>query len=266
MSKFGVSYNVFSDSLELLEHSCQSIRNHVDYISVVYQKVSNTGQPSTEPIEDVLNELVTFGLVDELYLFKPKVDKGSHANEIEKRKIGSFISANAGCQYHMCADSDELYIGEQLEYIKNIYITEKLVGGYCQMQTFYKSSRYRFKTPEEYYISLFYDVSQGHTYEWNAPCQVLVDPTRKISIPGPTKIFSRQEIEMLHLSGVRKNYRAKLESSSAAVNFHTEIDRLVDHYDRFDFASDPRALWPGCVPCQYHELVEVLDDKFNISF
>ncbi len=264
--KFGVSYNVFSDSLELLEHSCRSIRDHVDYISVVYQKVSNTGLASTEPIEDVLNDLVSQGLVNELYLFKPRLTRSQHENELEKRKIGSFISANAGCQYHLTADSDEIYIGEQLEYVKAQYIEQKLVGGYCQMQTFYKSSKYRFKTPEEYYISLFYNISQGTTYEWNAPCSVLVDPTRKMNIQGTTKVFTRQEIEMLHMSGVRKNYRAKLESSSAAVNFHSEIDRLVDHYERFDFNTDPRALWPGCVPCQYHQLEEVLDDKFNIKF
>ena len=38
--KIGVSYNLF-DGEELLESSIKSIRKNVDYISVVYQTISN---------------------------------------------------------------------------------------------------------------------------------------------------------------------------------------------------------------------------------
>ncbi len=40
--KLGVSYNLF-DGEELLEKSILSIRENVDYISVVFQMVSNLG-------------------------------------------------------------------------------------------------------------------------------------------------------------------------------------------------------------------------------
>ena len=43
----GVSYNVF-DGEELLEGSIFQIRNEVDYISVVYQSISNFGHPCDE--------------------------------------------------------------------------------------------------------------------------------------------------------------------------------------------------------------------------
>lgn len=263
--KYGVSYNIF-DGSELLEVSIRSLREEVDHVNVVYSLVSNSGKPLNEPLEDLLNDLMTKGLVDEIFLYKPKVEKGQHWNELEKRRIGSFISSNNECKYHLTADSDEIYKSEQLKYIKKIYEEENLVTSYCQMQTFYKSSKYCFKTPEEYFITLFSDISNGNTYEWNAHAPVLVDPTRKMNIQGNYKIFSRNEIEMFHMSGVRKDYRKKLENSSASVNFLTEIDRLVSHYENFDFEKDPRALWPGAVPCQYHQLVEVVDDSFKINF
>ncbi len=178
--KFGVSYNIFSDSIELLEHSIKCIREHVDHINVVYQTVSNMGLASSEPIEDIVNDLLARGLVDEVYCFKPKVQRGPHANECEKRQLGSYISANAGCHYHMCADADELYNEKQFVHMKNTYLTDNLVAGYAQMQTFYKSTEYVLDPPETYYVSLFYDISNGDTYAFNAPCEVLVDPTRKM--------------------------------------------------------------------------------------
>ena len=54
--KVGVSYNLF-DGEELLEDSIKSIRNNVDYISVVYQTVSNFGNPCSPNLMPVLEEL-----------------------------------------------------------------------------------------------------------------------------------------------------------------------------------------------------------------
>jgi len=54
--KLGISYNVF-DGEELLESSIRQIRNQVDYVSVVYQKVSNFGKECNENLIDNLNNL-----------------------------------------------------------------------------------------------------------------------------------------------------------------------------------------------------------------
>ena len=54
--KLGVSYNVF-DGEELLESSIKSIRSEVDYISVVYQTVSNFGNQCSEELIPLLNRL-----------------------------------------------------------------------------------------------------------------------------------------------------------------------------------------------------------------
>ena len=61
--KLGVSYNIF-DGEELLEGSIKQIRQHVDHISVVYQVVSNFGNPCNPELVPLLERLKSEGLVD----------------------------------------------------------------------------------------------------------------------------------------------------------------------------------------------------------
>jgi hypothetical protein len=46
MTKLGIAYNIFDDSIELLEKSILSVRNVADYITVIYQDISNMGNQS----------------------------------------------------------------------------------------------------------------------------------------------------------------------------------------------------------------------------
>jgi hypothetical protein len=261
---FGVSYNAYSDSLELLEYSINSVREHVDHINIVYQLRDNFGRPTSIPIEDILKGLKAKGLIDALELFHPNPEQPPATNEIAKRRIGVDISRKHGCQYHASFDCDELYDPSQLRIAKQKYLDEELVAGYTQMKTFYKTTQYVLDPPEAHYVSLFYNISDGNNYEYNAPAPVPVDPTRRMEIAGKVRLFRRDELEMLHLSYVRMHLRAKLESSTASLNFARDIDRIVDHYERFDFDRDPRALVGGR-PSTYHSLKKV-EDRLGIGF
>ena len=53
--KISASYNVF-DGEELLEKSISSIRDSVDFISVVYQTISNFGNNCSPDLEDILHD------------------------------------------------------------------------------------------------------------------------------------------------------------------------------------------------------------------
>ena len=83
--KLGVSYNIF-DGEELLEGSIRQIRDNVDYISVVYQTISNFGNPCSPGLELMLKNLKSIGLVDELFLYMPNLNGGGHFNEIRKNQ------------------------------------------------------------------------------------------------------------------------------------------------------------------------------------
>ena len=119
--KLGASFNVF-DGEELLEGSIKQIRQQVDYISVVYQTVSNFGNPCNPELVPLLERLKSEGLVDELFEYSPKINKGGHSNEIQKRNIGLALSQGAGCTHHMSMDSDEYYLSSEFEGLKKIVI------------------------------------------------------------------------------------------------------------------------------------------------
>jgi len=227
---FGVSYNVF-DGEELLKDSILSIRDSVDYISVVYQEISNHGNKCSDNLLSILNELVEEKLIDELYEYKPKLKLIPHFNEINKRNIGYFISMENNMDYHMSIDCDEFYKKEELEYLKTKYIEEDLDSGYCQMLTYYKNKNYILDPPEDYYVSLFYKINEYNNYYFQAQLPVLVDPTRRME-PGKFIVFSRDEIQMHHMSYVRNNITEKFNNSSANKNFK-DIDKVIDYFNNW---------------------------------
>ena len=227
--KIGVSYNVF-DGEELLEGSILCIRPHVDFISVVYQKKSNFGNDCDPELTNLLKSLQTKGLIDELFEYKPQVNRGGHFNEVMKRNLGVFLSEGAKCTHHMSMDTDEYYDEEQFKFLCKTMEEGDYDSSACQLITYYKDSTYRLEPMEDYYVSLIYKLKRGKTFIAGQPFPVLVDPTRRME-PGNCKIFTREELEMHHLSYVRKNIKTKLTNSSASPNFKS-IDKIADYFNK----------------------------------
>jgi hypothetical protein len=257
--KLGVSYNIF-DGEELLEGSIKSIRNNVDYISVVYQTISNFGNPCNEGLVSLLEDLKKRGLVDNLFHYKPRLNKGGHYNEITKRNIGLSLSEGIGCTHHMSMDSDEYYVEEEFNKLKELIVGGDYDASYCQMQTYYKSWEYSLDPPEEYYVSLIYKIKNNSNYVLGAPSPVLVDPTRRMSLIKNPLVLTRDQIQMHHGSYIRNDIRKKLENSSASVNFKKEINRIVDHYDKWEY---PEKVLLGGFVDRYYNIIKV-EKLFNI--
>lgn len=255
--RLGVSYNTF-DGEELLESSIKAIRNEVNYISVVYQTTSNFGQECDEGLVPLLERLKSEGLVDELFEYYPKINKGGHFNEITKRNIGLSLSEGVGCTHHMSMDSDEFYTDKQFKYLKKTIIEGDYDSSVCKMKTYFKKPNYEVRPMNEYYVSLIYKIKQNKEFVMGHPFPVLVDPTRRME-PGNCKIFTRDEIEMHHMSYVRKNIKSKLINSSSNSAF-THIDdfmRMFDSYEVGDtfFITSP----PG------NEKTVLVDNIFDIE-
>ena len=123
------------------------------------------------------------------------------------------------------------------------------------MQTYYKLPTRRLTPPEEYYVAVAYRRIEGRNYVPGAPLPVLVDPTRRMPVQRPL-ICERSELEMHHMSYIRLDMRAKLESSSANVNFKDRVDQLVDWYNTW--TPGKRALLAG-VGERYYDLEECTD-------
>lgn len=242
--KLGISYNLF-DGEELLEGSIKSIRNSVDYISVVYQLKSNTGQSCSEDLENMLQKLKSSKLIDEIFLYNPTMSQ-PYLNETNKRQIGYELSKRANCTHHMSMDTDEYYLENELNSVKKLIEDNDYDSSYCQMQTYYKSWEYKLDPPEEYYVPLIYKIKENSSFNPGQRSPVLVDRTRKLSNLTNPIVLKREQIQMHHGSYIRNDIRKKLINSSAVVNFHDQIDILVDHYNKWEYPQ--QVLWGGR-PC-----------------
>lgn len=248
--KLGVSYNLF-DGEELLEYSIKSIRDQVDFVCVVWQKISNHGQKCSDGLENLLQDLVARGLVDELYLYEPdlentKIDNAS-INETEKRNIGLAMCRKNGCNYHMSMDADEFYTRDQFKFMKEEIEYGNYGTGYCQHLQYYHDSIYRLKYPERQFVSTIEKITPETKYVYEMDSIVPVDPTRKTNNHKNGlgyRIFSRNECQMHHMSFVRKDIKKKLQNTSARRFFTEEsIEKISDYYRKWKYPQ--KCMWAG---------------------
>jgi len=256
--KLGASYSLF-DGEELLEHSIKSIRNNVNYVSVVYQKISNHGEQCNEGLEPLLRRLRDEGLIDRLHIYEPDIQNtgGENAslNETKKRNIGLEISREVGCTHHLTIDCDEFYTDEQFRFMKEEMERGNYATGYCQHLQYYKDSIYRLKYPEQEYVATIEKITPDTQYIYNIACEVPIDPTRKtnnVANGGGYRIFAREECQMHHLSFVRKDIKKKLWNHSSR-RFFTEagVDRIVEYYKNWKYPE--KVMWAG------ENLLEVIE-------
>jgi hypothetical protein len=255
--KLGVSYNVW-DGEELLKCSIESIKKNVDYISVVYQTTSNFGKPCDVGLIPLLEELLKDGLIHEMYEYNPTNEHCSR-NELNKRNYGVKLSRDNGCTHHISMDTDEFYKDDEFKTLKETMLEGDYDSSACQTVIYYKNAEHRLEPHEIMYVSLIHKISEGQEFEFFRGYPLMVDPTRQMK-PKNMKVFTRDEIEMHHMSHVRKNIRNKYENSSARQNFGNKIDGWVEHYE--NWSLQPNSRFPGN-PKDY--AIIKTDKLFNIG-
>jgi len=243
--RLGASYSLF-DSEELLEYSIKSIRKNVDYISVVYQTLSYHKEPCNEGLVPLLNDLKERGLIDELVHFEPVFTDApecpSH-NETAKRNIGLELSRSQGCTHHMAFDSDEFYTDKDFQYMKAVMEEGNFGSGACQHVQYYWDSIYILDPPEPEYVATIEKITPDTKFVYFIPCEIAIDPCRKTN-NGNYRIFLRNEVQMHHMSFVRKNIRKKLNNHTSRYAFTDElIERVASYYETWQYPSP--CMWAG---------------------
>ena len=258
MTKLGIAYNIFDDSIELLEKSILSVRNVADYITVIYQDISNMGNQSEINLKELLTEYKDKGLINSFYIYKPQLNAPiPHINEMNKRNMGLYVCQGEGCTHFMSMDSDEFYKEDELNKVLDVMVEGNYDSSACQLQTYWKSGEWVLNPPEEYYVSLIYKIRTGVDFVLGHNFPVLVDPTRRMN-PGNCKVFTRDEIEMYHASYVRNDIAKKLFNSSSISSFGDIIEDLINYFN--DWKEGDKAFMPDR---NKYELKKV-DNIFNI--
>ncbi len=226
--KWGVAYSVF-DGEELLEASISSIRSQVDYVCVVWQRVSWYGAPANERLYPLLLRLKNEGLIDELIEYEVKLKWKAGKNETCKRNKGLKAARRAGCTYFMSMDTDEFYREKDLIKAKKFIIAHNITHSYCAVNA-YGMKPTEFVGEGGCCVQFFTRLTafSRHCNEHRATA--FVDPTRKIShIPwwlGGSKHFFVNGVKMNHYTFIRRDLKKKLQNSSNDDVRKTTIDEV----------------------------------------
>ena len=235
--KWGVSYSVW-DGEELLESSIRSLRPSVDYIQVVYQKLSWFGKPASKQLVPLLRRLKKEKLIDELVEFEPDLnDKPGH-NEIRKRRLGLKISKKRGLNYFMTIDADEFYIAEELEKAKLYIVANSITHAFCPIVTYF-TPILKFDYIPKLYVQFFCKIHWFSNINKNKRTPVICDPTRRIADYPFSKYWVMGNVAMHHMHLIRINIKDKFLNSSypkAYTNFKNgkyDKYKLIDSDDLF---------------------------------
>ena len=220
----GATYNVY-DGIELLQYSIDCIREHVDYINVVWQDVSNRGEVD----KTALSQLQAIKGIDELIYYKPDLSLHVKINETIKRQIGYDHAKAKGCKLWLNLDTDEMYKPDEFAKAKQLFIEGNYDSSACQMITFYKYDNRAIFPFETYYVPLFFKVDNrtlgSHT--WSVVC----DMSRKLQ-QGKLLVYTREQIQMHHYSMIRKDFGKKIRNKSAAINWPDMVGRYADEWEK----------------------------------
>ena len=218
--KLGVAYNVF-DGEELLESSIEAIRGVVEHVNVVYQTVSNFGNPCAPGLKRMLYGLRERKLVDDLYEYAPDLGKRVCVNEVGKRNLGLQIAKTHGCTHFLSMDCDEFYDRSEMalakEYIEQCHIEASAccVLGYIKEPVF----QYQGGTA---YVPFIAKIHPRSRIRLGMPFPLSTDATRRLN--GDRKfflfrrkfhLFPREELVMHHMGLVRRDIFVKYQNSTA---------------------------------------------------
>lgn len=226
--KWGVSYSVF-DGHELLEASIRAIRDHVDYINVVYQTKSWYGVPANSDLVPELKKLKKLGLIDELIEYKANPNIKAVKQECEKRNIGLRAARHAGVDYFMTMDTDEFYNGTEFESAKRKIIEQGITHSFCNIVGYGVMPTQQILAPTPSFVQFMSKIGHLSRLGKTRYDICLIDPTRRISRYSlfRNKCYFLSGIQMHHFSYVRKNVITKLKNSSAKTNHNVTVNDLI---------------------------------------
>jgi len=238
IESLAMNINAF-DASELLENLLIEIRDQIDVVNAIYQKLSYWKNPMSEEDMEELHRLKKIGLIDELIEFKPNFMKYSREQECDKRNMGIELMRKKGISHIISSDADEFYDANQFRYAKEKINKNGWGITYCSYVNYYKDFEHYLVYPFRPFVPFIHSTFFKYTYQGPAPGPT--DPTRRIYNPTNlgSYIFKDEEIRMTHLAWVRKDIRKKLVNWSAKNHFKKElIDECVERWENWKEGED----------------------------
>lgn len=222
--KVGAVYNSFYD-VDLLEKSISSIRPVVDYVVVVHQKESFYGEKENPKNDKIFNYLKNKGLVDELVIFNPLPFTDKEKSVLEKRNLGLANCRNAGCNFILPIDNDEIYNCEQLKQEIEKMFLNGINTLYCPIRAYYNDEFHYFD--ETYFVPAVYRIDERQfSFTMSS---VLCDPCRKMD----EKKYLISQMPMHHLTYLRGRFEKKGVSNLRNNYYKDLFNKVLSHFEKW---------------------------------
>eukprot|EP00999_Lentomonas_sp_LEN2_P002661 NODE_537_length_1386_cov_79.791104_g502_i0.p1 GENE.NODE_537_length_1386_cov_79.791104_g502_i0~~NODE_537_length_1386_cov_79.791104_g502_i0.p1 ORF type:complete len:337 (-),score=48.38 NODE_537_length_1386_cov_79.791104_g502_i0:376-1299(-) len=291
--QLGAAINLF-DGEELLRACCVALRPHVDYLCVIFQRVSNFGAKCTKAATRTLEELQKEGIIDEVVMYDPvqtisAADKrktvsvyasmndiggsvGAVAeqfiNETMKREKGRLACLRHGCNYFMLLDVDEFYQPEELEKLKDFMWKNPMYDGcVAKIRYFYKYPTVELLPLDpQNMVPVMYKCDERKKFQLAHPYPVLIDPTRCVAGVTRLKVMEPEELCMYHYSFVRSKsgVLAKLQNVSNKANYHLDPEEFMRRFDSWDPATASTPILPHPYFAKLYTKFQEVPNWFNI--
>jgi len=260
-TKIGVSYNVF-DGYELLPFSIKAIREHVDYINIIYQSISYQGNSCDDELLLMLNTLLEQGLIDEIKCVNPIKNIPSTKFEIKKRRVGLRLAQARGCTHFMANDCDEFYETDSFNKAKDFIIKNNIKSSVAYLVDYVKEPIYQINNPNNYYVPFIFKLRLFSNMKKPANFPKQVDGSRCLNSKQNFHEFKQDELLCHHMRLVRKNLLSKYANRSNKKDLKYDIDDAVNNIQNYNY---PNKFIDIEVQNKSFEIKKV-DNIFNITF
>lgn len=259
--KLGVTYNLFNGE-ELLRASILSIREHVDYINVVWQEVSWTLEHANPRLKEILDDLKQEKLVDKIIEYK--LSNSDPRNErCKKMNIGIKDLKRAGMTHFLLMDADEFYDGVEFENAKKVVGAHGITHSVCSIFDYRLSPKYRMRDIRDYCVGFIFKLTPfsyvlARKRINNMPCHI--DPFRTVPFSRILggRFYYLNCISMHHMTGIRNDYDNKMKNTISI--YSEEGKKAIEYYSklqkRMNLMSEKEILEAGYI---------LVEDKFQVE-
>lgn len=232
-------FNAFNNA-EMLVHSVEKIRPHVDEILICISLTSHYGEKIDKHQIDIIKSIPKIHHLP----FIPKMDLDPHSNSRLKVQLRLNWAKQHQATHYLLMAEDHFYEPEQFEWAKKSILSYDPDVTVTKMYTYFKKPTWQLDPIEDYsmpFISKLYPETRVVLNSY--PDRT--DPSVRVNTSQKYLNFHQDEVMLHHFSMVRENIRSKLSQSAASQNWPEKIEGFVCEYQDYDIEKNPGVRYFG---------------------
>ena len=218
--KLAIIYTVWSgDDMEMLEHSINHHKPHVDDVFICMQSTSNKGE-----YHEINLDLPYILWHPNLALDTKQNERVKHNDMIQHVKKLGFT------HFILCA-CDHIYNSDQFEYAKEFHKKNNVDLSLTFMRTYYKFVHWYIDPMENYCMPFIHRIKQKTAIVEGANYPHLVDPSVMVNTSQKIHTFAPDEVLLHHYSMIRKDIEKKFRNAASSIRWSDEqISQFIIEY------------------------------------